>query len=401
MSYRKTTTLGELMIDGSRSLDPSRFPTEVFNLYSIPAFDSGKPEIATGSEIGSTKQIVQPQDVLLSKIVPHIRRAWVVDKNNGNRQIASGEWIVFRSSRVYPDFLKRLLVSDHFHQEFMKTVAGVGGSLLRARPAQVAEIQIDLPPLTEQKRIAAILDEADALRRRRREVITRLDMLLQSVFLDMFGDLASNTKNWNSTSLVNILTFLTSGSRGWAAHYSDKGSLFLRIQNVVRGTVQLDNVAYVQVPDGAEARRTKVQPGDVLISITADLGRTGVVPTNIGDAYINQHLVILRVQGINPTFLSALLASPFGQRQFQAMNRQGVKAGLNFDDIKSLTVFTPPLELQEQYQAVSAQVTQHRNIVLKGLAEIESLFASLQHQAFHSPQPSTQTPIKPCLTLDF
>ena len=127
--------LGELMPqEGRRSVNPADYPGEVFELLSIPAYDRGSAEIALGSEIGSTKQAVQPGDVLLSKIVPHIRRAWVVEPSAGSRQIASSEWIVFRSKEADARYLRHFLVSDGFHRQFMQTVSGVGGSLLRARP---------------------------------------------------------------------------------------------------------------------------------------------------------------------------------------------------------------------------------------------------------------------------
>src|ERR1035437_7546922 len=85
------------------SVDPSKFPDETFELWSIPAFDLGAPEICKGSTIGSQKKCVTPGDILLSKIVPHIRRAWVVKSNDHDcKQIASGEWITFRSGDVVP-----------------------------------------------------------------------------------------------------------------------------------------------------------------------------------------------------------------------------------------------------------------------------------------------------------
>src|SRR5690349_4954569 len=107
--------LAWLMKEGGGSIDPSKFPDETFELYSIPSFDRGEPETVSGASIGSAKQVVEPGDVLLSKIVPHIRRAWVVGKRNGHRQIASGEWIVFRSREIVPDYLRHLLTADFFH----------------------------------------------------------------------------------------------------------------------------------------------------------------------------------------------------------------------------------------------------------------------------------------------
>jgi type I restriction enzyme S subunit len=166
------------------SLDPSKNSNEIFTLYSIPAYDIGEPQVLKGSEIGSSKQFVSNGDILISKIVPHIRRAWVVDDNYGNRQIASGEWIVFNSEQILPQFFRQFLLSDVFHRKFMTTVAGVGGSLLRAQPRLVADFNFSLPPLAEQQRIAALLDTADRILKQRESAITKLDQLAQSVFLN-------------------------------------------------------------------------------------------------------------------------------------------------------------------------------------------------------------------------
>jgi type I restriction enzyme S subunit len=102
--------LGEIAVQRGGSVDPKKFPTETFELYSIPAFDKGTPETVLGTEIGSTKKQVQTNDVMVSRIVPHIRRAWVVGPDNGNRQIASGEWIISRSSEH-----NRAGVGSHCH----------------------------------------------------------------------------------------------------------------------------------------------------------------------------------------------------------------------------------------------------------------------------------------------
>jgi type I restriction enzyme S subunit len=177
--------LSSFLASERNSVDPALFPRETFDLYSIPAYDTGQSDLVQGSSIGSTKQTVRPGDVLLSKIVPHLRRAWIVGPDRGYRAIGSGEWIVFRSPQIESAYLRQVLLGNTFHQEFMRTVAGVGGSLLRARPSQVAQIQIPVPPLDEQRRIAAILDKADTLRAKRRAAIAKLESLTQSIFLDM------------------------------------------------------------------------------------------------------------------------------------------------------------------------------------------------------------------------
>lgn len=382
MSIFPMVPLEELMATRLGSVDPAKFSDETFELYSIPAYDSRKPEIASGEKIGSTKQIVQPRDVLLSKIVPHIRRSWIVDPVSDYRQIASGEWIVFRSDDVVPAYLRHVLLSDDFHSQFMQTVSGVGGSLLRARPAQVAKIRVPLPPLTEQRRIATILDRADVLRAKRREALAQLDRLAQSIFVEMFGGPESIYAKWPVKPLGELLEFLTSGSRGWAEYYADSGALFLRIQNVRNDRLDLSDVAFVQPPDSAEARRTRVQKGDVLLSITADLGRTAVVSEGLGRAHINQHLSILRTSAIVPRYLSAFLSSPSGQREVLGRNKQGVKAGLNFDDIRSFRIPIPPDELQNDFLALIEKAELFIEANKLSLKHLDALFASLQERAF-------------------
>jgi type I restriction enzyme M protein len=150
----KLVPVGRFIKEGVKTIDPRKNPEEIFELWSIPAFDAGSPELLNGNAIGSQKKVVTPGDVLLSRIIPHIRRGWVVRENfDSRRQIASTEWIVFSSNEVVPEFLRAILVSDFFHVSFMQTITGVGGSLSRANPVAVGEIKIPLPPLEVQKEI--------------------------------------------------------------------------------------------------------------------------------------------------------------------------------------------------------------------------------------------------------
>lgn len=184
--------LGEIMPQKIQSIDPQRYSSQLFELWSISAYDKGKPEKRFGYEIGSSKKSIQAGDVLLSRIIPHIRRVWIV-KEGEEVQIGSGEWVIFRGENFFPNFLRHFLLSDEFHTQFMATVAGVGGSLLRARPEGIKRIQCFLPPLDEQRRIAGILDAAEALQAKRTRSLKLLDEMKQALFIDMFGDPRSST----------------------------------------------------------------------------------------------------------------------------------------------------------------------------------------------------------------
>jgi len=166
-------------------------------------------------------------------------------------------------------------------------------------------------------------------------------------------------EEWECVRLKSLDPFLTSGSRGWAKYYSQSGSLFLRIANLVRGNVCLDlsDTRFVQVPeDCAEAIRTLVRSGDILISITADLGIIGFISDDIAErtAYINQHICLLRVrsESCSRKFVAYSLAGPVSQKRFSRIVDQGAKAGLNLEAIRSFPVPFPPLVEQERIAEV-------------------------------------------------
>lgn len=253
------------------------------------------------------------------------------------------------------------------------------------RLGDIENMRVLAPPDSAGRmHIAEVLDWAEALRAKRRTALAQLDTLTQSIFRDSFGDHTTILGRWPTRRLGDLLDFLTSGSRGWAEHYAESGDLFFRIQNVGRDELLLDDIAYVTPPDTAEAKRTRVEPGDVLLSITADLGRTAVVPEGLGPAFINQHLSILRTKALVPRFLSAYLTSPVGQRQVSGRNRHGVKAGVNFDDIRSFIVPAPPTELQQDFVHCVAAVEKLKASHRASLAELGELFAALQHRAFRA-----------------
>ena len=170
----------------TKSIDPGKYPDEEFALYSIPAYDNGIPEKIFGRDIGSSKILLKDSDVVLSKIVPHIRRTWVI--TDGEKQIGSSEWIVFNDDRFDPQFIANYLKSDVFHYQLLTTVAGVGGSLNRARPAAVAELKIPLPPLGEQKRIAEILGGVSKAIQKTKVQLLLVDILKENKYLSLSKD---------------------------------------------------------------------------------------------------------------------------------------------------------------------------------------------------------------------
>ena len=178
------------------------------------------------------------------------------------------------------------------------------------------------------------------------------------------SDLPELPEGWCWATLDQISTFVTSGSRGWAQFYASDGAQFLRIGNLDHASITLDlrDVQCVCPPAAAEASRTRVRLGDLLVSITADLGMVALVDRDLGEAYINQHIALVRsVDGVERTYVAWFLASEAGgQRQFQSMKRGATKIGLGLDDIRSVLVPLPPLA--EQHRIV-AEVERRLSVI--------------------------------------
>lgn len=379
---------GEFILRRGGSVNPAKFPDEVFELHSIPAFDAGKPDITAGCEIGSNKQLVQPNDVMLSKIVPHIRRASVVGSKGAHRQIASGEWIVFRDSRFFPGYLRHLLISDWFNARFMQTVSGVGGSLLRARPAEVAKIKIPLPPLPEQRRIAAILDKADALRAKRRAAIAKLDQLLQSVFLDMFGDPVTNPKGWPVKPLPTLAEKFCDGPFGSnlkSSHYRSSGVRVVRLQNIGVWRFSTEDAAFISEDHFESLPRNHCEPGDVLIGTLGNPNlRACLLPEKIDRALNKADCILFRA---NPELANAEYICGLMNCESLVNSARGLALGqtrlrISMGRLKSLHIPVPPVREQEKFSIRVNEIGHLRSQITTGGRNLDALFSSLQQRAF-------------------
>ncbi|WP_042955272.1 restriction endonuclease subunit S [Pseudomonas sp. G5(2012)] len=152
-------------------------------------------------------------------------------------------------------------------------------------------------------------------------------------------------KEWDVVTLESLSKTVTSGSRDWARFYADSGALFVRIGNLTREHINFryESTIYVRPPRNADGQRTRLESGDILISITADLGIVGVVPDGLGEAYINQHIALVRpdLDVVNSRFIGHYLAGPIAQTYISKLNDAGAKAGLNLPTIRGLVTAKP------------------------------------------------------------
>ncbi len=275
--------------------------------------------------------------------------------------VCSGEFIVLDClDCLNPDYLMYLL----HHRGFVRFAnSKTTGDRPRVTFEDLMSYPALLPPLAEQKRIVARIEELfsslDAGVASLKKAQAQLKIYRQSVLKWAFEGRLSNPdvkagelpEHWKWETTSNVFEFVTSGSRGWAKYYSNIGAIFLRMGNLDHDTVKLDlsDIQYVKLPSNIEGKRTRVQTGDILISITADVGMIGLVTEAFPEAYINQHVALARpdVGKVLPRYLAIYLSGKEnGQKQLKNLQRGATKVGLGLDDIKSVRFPLPPLSDQ-------------------------------------------------------
>lgn len=249
----------------------------------------------------------------------------------------------------------------------------------------IRSITIPLPPLEEQVRIAAILDKAEAIRRKREEAMNLADDLTTSTFRKTIGAACGKTANIGDVALGAHIEFLTSGSRGWAKYYTKSGPRFIRSNDVRMNRLDFSDPVHVDPPQGAERNRTRVRAGDVLLTITGSrIGRVSWVPEGIGEAYISQHVAIIRLgDRFLPEFVSFFLSDrSLGQLQIRKLQYGQTKPGLNLDQIRNFQV--PQISPSAQ-QDILKSLSKIRSIsedYQNALNSCDNLFNSISQRAF-------------------
>lgn len=292
---------------------------------------------------------------------------------------------------------KNLICSDRINNRYLYwflkgntaylNSLGRGATFKEISKKIVSDIEINVPEISQQLAAVDALERVSKIIRLRKNQLQKLDELIKARFVELFGDPKINPNNYLVCPLSEYISFLTSGSRGWAQYCTDNGSeWFITIKNVKDCHISTDNMQPIDAPDNAEAKRTKVQEGDLLISITADLGRTGVVTKEIAEhgAYINQHLTCIRLNKtvLNPLYVAYFMESPAGKEQFELKNQSAVKAGLNFNSIKSLRIMIPSINEQNMFVEFLNQTDKLKVAVQKSLDEAQLLFDSLMQRYF-------------------
>ncbi len=262
-------------------------------------------------------------------------------------------------------------------------MAGFNSGLLK-------ELRIPLPPLLEQRWIAEVLDRAEALRAKRRAARGQLDTLTQAIFLDLFGDPATNPKRWRRVRIQDAVVGkfgIKAGPFGSSLKKEDyvttAGYRVYGQEQVIAGRFDIGDY-YIGERKYQQLKACAVKEGDLLISLVGSFGRVLVVPRGIEPGIINPRLLKITPNHdlVTSDFLAAAIALPTTQVEFERMAHGGTMGILNAGLLKRLQVLAPPLPLQHDFARRAAAVEKLRAAHSASLAELDALFATLQHRAF-------------------
>lgn len=295
-------------------------------------------------------------------------------------------WLVLspKDGGVHPDFFYYLLGSQSLYREFSKRAAGAVVKNLNT--SLVRGVEIPLPPLAEQKRIAAILDAADALRAKRRESLAQLDTLLQSTFLDMFGDPVSNPKGWKMGVVGDLLSSASYGTSKKADEHRGAYPV-LRMNNITyTGAWDLTSLKYIDLED-KELPKHLVHKGQILFNRTNSkelVGKTAVYRSDKPVAFAGYLVRGVVNEQADPEYVGAFMNTPQMKLFLQNKCKSIVgMANINAKEFQAIPIPKPPVDLQRRFAAIVESVEQQKTRLRQHLTELDTLFASLQQRAFN------------------
>jgi type I restriction enzyme S subunit len=288
-----------------------------------------------------------------------------------------------KSKSVIPEYLKHFLNSPiALHQLNFETR---GGTQKFVSLKVLRNLKIPLPPIAEQKRIAAILDKADAVRRKRREAIRLTEELLRSVFLDMFGDPVTNPMGWDVVklgSLINSGTVITYGIVQ-AGEKLEEGIPYIRTSDIKDGVIQEDDLLKTSSKIANKYKRSEVHENDLVISIRATVGTIAKVPATLDGANLTQGTAKISVgEKIDADYLLNFIRSQGCQHWISQQVKGATFREITLKRLREMPIAVPPREQQTIFCKSLKHIETQKQRQLVILQESEDLFNSLLQRAF-------------------
>lgn len=324
-------------------------------------------------------------DILIARLPEPLGRACIFPLEGAYITAVDIAILRIKDISINPQYIMYLINSSTFRSQIKQYESGT--TRKRISRKNLEKIEFSLPNLEIQNRIVARIEElfskldkaVDTLKTTKEQ----LAVYRQAVLKDAFSDFEKKD------SIRNLTMVVTSGSRGWAKYYSNSGALFVRIGNLTHSGIDIDfrDIQHITPPDNAEGVRTRLQPNDVLVSITADLGSIGFVSEKVEEAYINQHIALVRFQNsAQGRFMAWYLRSEYGQKDLLKNKRGGGKLGLGLDDIRDTPVpIVDDVTAKETVDKIEEQLSVCNSIektVDTALAQTDAMRQSILKQAF-------------------
>jgi type I restriction enzyme S subunit len=329
-------------------------------------------------------------DVLVAKITPCFENGKIAQARLTRQHgFGSTEFHVVRphADRADARYLVHYLRQGSIRQQGESRMTGSAGQR-RVPEHFLAGLRVPTPSVAEQRRIAAILDKADTLRAKRRIALAQLDVLTQSIFLDMFGDPATNPKRWMSRRLGALAVKFSDGPFGSnlkSEHYRDTGVRVIRLQNIGAGEFVDNDAAFIDPLHFEALKKHQCLPGDVLVGTLGDPNlRACVQPEWLSVALNKADCVQIRAdeEVATAAFICALLNQPSTECMANELMHGQTRVRISMGRLREMEVPVPPVAMQREFATRIAESERLRRIQYSSQAELGALFEAIQHRAF-------------------
>ncbi|WP_333686317.1 restriction endonuclease subunit S [Mitsuokella jalaludinii] len=379
----------------SSSITPSTNPDDAFELYSVPSIVNGYPEITKGMEIGSTKQLVEKDDVLLCKINPRINRVWKVSAHTTLKCLASSEWIVVRARPFFvSDYLMWFFRCPYFRKRMLSNVSGVGGSLMRAKPRYVQTYPVALPPLSEQQRLVARIEslfaKLDAAKAKVQSVLDAHETRKAALLHEAIAGNLIGAGERELKPLSEIVDLIRIGPFGSALHkedYIQDGIPVVNPQHIVNQVMCPDSRKSISESKADSLAVYKMCVNDIIIGRRGEMGRTAPVGEDEAGWLCGTGCMLLRLKKeYDAKFYSLVIASQKSKQYLETHAVGSTMKNLNEKIIRNLPV--PVYSYAEQQEMVAildrllGREEEVRQSAESVLAAIDSMKQSILARAF-------------------
>ena len=337
----------------------------------------------------TSKQNIMQGDIVIAASSGSIdvvgKAAAVIDHTNGSFG-AFCKVLRPNTDLVHPRYFANYFQTKQYRQIISSLAEGANINNLRNE--HLDNLEILLPPLEEQRRIAAILDQANALRQRRQQSLEKLDQLLQAAFIEMFGDPVSNPKGWRKLIIKDLIK-VQNGYAFPSSSFTSSGIPVVKIGNANKSGFNLDKIDYVLPENAKKLVQYELKPGDLLLSLTGTVGKDdyGNI-TKVSDEfqlyYLNQRVAKLEIinQLVTKNYIYGFFSQQIIKNNLTLKSRGVRQANISNSDIYGLEIPIPDLDTQNKFQSLENHTSRLKSKIELELIQLNFLFESIQQKAF-------------------